>query len=331
MFNLIQELKRDVIRLRENPREYMMEIAKKKNPKLNHKYEKYFAKKEEIEPTKIQLELEVVDNRKSSEIWRSSLSFWSIPISAGYGRRIRFILWDKTHNKVFGIFGLCDPVIGLKVRDEFIGWDKKQKEERLYNLMSAYVLGAIPPYNELYGAKMVALAVGSKEVCRAFNEKYKNKKTLILQRTPLAKLVAVDTMAFFGKSLIYVGLPEWEFVGFTKGQTHVHLNGLWEQCLELAKKINVKSLTRNKFGQGPNWKFRVLREVFQTLGISNVFLSIGLTKGYYFRALAVNWREFLLGKTDEVQYVNKSFEEYFEFWKIKYLRRRVNRWNGKGF
>jgi hypothetical protein len=25
---------------------------------------------------------------------------------------MRFIVWDKTHNKVFGIFGLCDPLIG---------------------------------------------------------------------------------------------------------------------------------------------------------------------------------------------------------------------------
>jgi len=315
--------------LRENPREYMKKIAKEKNPPFNPKYEKYFAKKEEIDPTKIEFELEMVSDKVSSEIFRSGLSFWSVPISSGYGRRMRFIVWDKTHNKVFGIFGLCDPLIGLKIRDDYIGWSKKQREERLYNMMTAYVLGAVPPYNELFGAKLVALAVGCKEVCQAFEEKYKGKKTIIRGRTPLAKLVAVDTMAFFGKSLIYEGLPEWQFLGFTKGLTHIHLNGLWEKCLELAKEMNARSLKRNKFGHGPNWKFRVLREVFSRLGISEEYYDTGIKKGYYFRPLTLEWREFLKGETDQLTYVNKSFEEYVEIWKNKYLRRRLKKWSGK--
>ncbi|MBX0312955.1 MAG: DUF4338 domain-containing protein, partial [Sulfurihydrogenibium sp.] len=243
--------------LQKNPREYMKQLAKNKNPKFNSKHEKYFAKKEEIDPKKIKLELELVNDNKSSEIFKSATSFWSVPISVGYGRRMRFILWDKTHNKVFGIFGLCDPLFGLKTRDEFIGWDKKQKENRLYNIMTAYILGAVPPYNELYGSKMVALAVGSKEVCKLFEEKYKDKKTVIRKRTPIPKLVAVDTMAFFGKSLIYEGLKEWKLLGFTKGQTYIHLDELWDECLNLAKKLKIKGLEKVKVKHGQNWRFRV--------------------------------------------------------------------------
>jgi len=328
---LAEEIERLLQLLRENPREYMRQIAKEKNPPFNPKYERFFAKKEEIDPTKIELELEMVSDERASEIFRCGMSFWSVPISVGYGRRMRFIVWDKTHNKVFGIFGLCDPLIGLKIRDDYIGWDKKQKEERLYNMMTAYVLGAVPPYNELFGAKLVALAVGCKEVCQAFEEKYKGKKTIIRGREPVAKLVAVDTMAFFGESLIYKGLPEWQFLGFTKGLTHIHLNGLWGKCLELAKEMNAKSLKKNKFGHGPNWKFRVLNEVFSRLGLSGEYFETGIEKGYYFRPLAAEWREFLKGETDQLSYVNKSFEEYVEFWKSKYLKRRLKRWSGKAF
>jgi len=326
---LAEEIRKLLQLLRENPREYMRQIAKEKNPPFNPKYERFFAKKEEIDPTKIEFELEMVSSKTSSEIFRSGMSFWSVPISAGYGRRMRFIVWDKTHGKVFGIFGLCDPLIGLKIRDEDIGWNKKQREERLYNMMSAYILGAVPPYNELFGAKLVALAVGCKEVCQAFEEKYKGRKTIIRGREPLAKLAAVDTMAFFGKSLIYEGLPEWQFLGYTKGMTHVHLNGLWEKCLELAREMDARSLERNKFGHGPNWKFRVLNEVFSRLGLSDEYYETGIKKGYYFRPLAAEWREFLKGETDQLSYVNKSFEEYVEFWKSKYLRRRLKRWSGK--
>jgi hypothetical protein len=327
MEKLLQFLKES----RENQREYMRRIAREKNPPFNPKYERFFAKKEEVDPTKIEFELEMVSDDTAGEIFRSAMSFWSVPISVGYGRRMRFIVWDKTHGKVFGIFGLCDPLIGLKVRDNYIGWSKKQREERLYNMMTAYVLGAVPPYNELFGAKLVALAAGCREVCHAFEEKYKGKKTIIRERTPLAKLVAVDTMAFFGKSLIYEGLPEWQFLGFTKGLTHIHLNGLWEKCLELAKEMNAKSLKRNKFGHGPNWKFRVLREVFSRLGLSGEYYETGIQKGYYFRPLVAECREFLKGETDQLTYVNKSFEEYVEFWKEKYLRRRLKRWRGKAF
>jgi hypothetical protein len=326
---LAEEIEKLLRVLRENPREYMRQVAKEKNPPFNPKYERFFAKKEEIDPTKIEFELEMVSDEPSSEIFRSAMSFWSVPISAGYGRRMRFIVWDKTHNKVFGIFGLCDPLIGLKIRDEDIGWSKKQREERLYNMMSAYILGAIPPYNELFGAKLTALAVGCKEVCQAFEEKYRGKKTIIRGREPIAKLAAVDTMAFFGESLIYKGLPEWQFWGFTRGLTHIHLNGLWEKCLELAKEMNARSLERNKFGHGPNWKFRVLNEVFSRLGLSDKYYETGIRKGYYFRPLSAEWREFLKGETDQLTYVNKSFEEYVELWKEKYLRRRVKKWNGK--
>jgi len=328
---LAEEIERLLQLLRENPREYMRQIAKEKNPPFNPKYERFFAKKEEIDPTKIEFELEMVSDEVSGEIFRSGMSFWSVPISVGYGRRMRFIVWDKTHNKVFGIFGLCDPLIGLKIRDDHIGWDKKQREERLYNMMTAYILGAVPPYNELFGAKLVALAVGCKEVCQAFEEKYKGKKTIIRGREPIAKLVAVDTLAFFGKSLIYEGLPEWQFLGFTKGLTHIHLNGLWERSLELAKGMNAKSLKKNKFGHGPNWKFRVLSEVFSRLGLSEEYYETGIKKGYYFRPLAAEWREFLKGETDQLSYVNKSFEEYVELWKSKYLKRRLKRWSGKAF
>jgi hypothetical protein len=328
---LAEEIERLLKLLQENPREYMKKLAKEKNPPFNPKYERFFAKREEIEPQKIEFELELVSDNTAGEIFRSAMSFWSVPISVGYGRRMRFIVWDKTHNKVFGIFGLCDPLIGLKIRDDYIGWDKKQKEERLYNMMSAYVLGAVPPYNELFGAKLVALAVGCKEVCQAFEEKYKGKKTIIRGREPMAKLAAVDTMAFFGKSPIYKGLPEWQFLGYTKGMTHVHLGGLWEKCLELAKEMGVRSLERNKFGHGPNWKFRVLNEVFSRLGLSGKYYETGIEKGYYFRPLALEWREFLKGETDQLSYVNKTFEEYVEFWKSKHLRRRLERWSGKVF
>ncbi|MCI4459205.1 MAG: DUF4338 domain-containing protein [Thermocrinis sp.] len=324
---ILTEIERVLQLMRENPREYMRYVAREVNPGLSPQHYRFFAKKTEIRPEKVQLELELVEGDKLSSLFRSAMSFWSVPISAGYGRRLRFIVWDRTHYKVFGIFGLCDPLIGLRVRDTFIGWSKEQKEERLYNMMTAYVLGAVPPYNELFGAKMVALAVGCKEVCQAFEEKYKGKKTILKGREPLAKLVAVDTMAFFGKSLIYEGLPEWRFLGFTKGTTHIHLSHVWDSLLRIAKELGLNSVDKYSFGQGSNWKFRVLRELFSRLGLSERYFNVGLAKGYYFRPLIKEWKEFLNGQTDQLTYVNKTFEEYVELWRAKYLKRGIRRFS----
>jgi hypothetical protein len=311
--------------VRENAREYFRRVAQAVNPKFDYRYQKFFARKSDIDPEKVDLVLELVDGEYLSGLFRSALSFWGVPVSAGYGRRLRFIIWDKTHYKVFGIFGLCDPVISLKVRDDYIGWDRNQKHERLYNLMSAYVLGAVPPYNELFGSKLVALAVGCKEVCSIFEEKYTGRKTLIRGRQPISKLVAVDTMAFFGKSLIYEGLPEWRFLGFTNGYTHSHLLPFWDDFLEVARELGLSNLDKYRFGNGANWRFRLLRELFSRLGLSDDFLKLELSKGYYFRPLIKEWKEFLNGFSDEITYTNFSFSDYVDFWKGKYLKRAVRR------
>jgi hypothetical protein len=322
--NRIIELKKAVDR---NPREFMKELASELNPKLTPKYRKYFTvNKQEIEPTKIKLELIPVNDAFTDELFKSAMSFWSVPLSAGYGRRMRYIILDKQHYKVFGIFGLCDPVIGFKVRDDFIGWNREQKQDRLYNILTAYILGAIPPYNELYGSKLVAMAVGSKEVSDDFFNKYNGKKTVIKERTPIPKLVAVDTMAYFGKSLIYEGLKEWQFVGFSKGYTHFHLASLWNEALELAKKLNLKTLQEeSRFKHGFSWKLRVWSELFSALKIPKDYLTTEIGKGYYFRPLIENWKEFLTGATEHTVYINKSFEEYVEHWSSKYMRKRINK------
>jgi len=80
---------------------------------------------------------------------------------------------DKSNDKLMGIFGLTDPVIGLKDRDEWIGWTKEQKENRLWHVLDAYILGAVPPYSELLGAKLVASLTTSNEVRDAFRENMK--------------------------------------------------------------------------------------------------------------------------------------------------------------
>jgi len=310
-------------------RESQRRLAEKANTKYKiHQKEaaQYFAGSlKEINPDKIKPRLELVKSPKLRKIFNYAKSYWSVPVSAGFGRRMDYILWDDRAGKVIGIFGLCDPVIALSVRDAFIGWNKEQKKERLYNLMTAYILGAVPPYNQILGAKLVALAAASKEVVEDFYRKYKGKKTVISGKEKPPYLVAIDTMGAFGKSAIYTRLKGWKFVGYTKGKSHLHLTltEVNDILIEVIKKFGDKEILKSyNFGQGPNFKLRVINKALSLLGLQGL-TQHSIKRGYYFAPLAANWREFLTGKDSSPAFTAASLEENFAYWRERWL---VKRW-----
>ena len=86
----------------------------------------YFANGDEINPKKISPRLELVEpNSENSELFLLASLTWSVPVSTGYGRRLRFLIWDDYNDKLMGIIAIKDPGIHLKVREDHIGWDNK--------------------------------------------------------------------------------------------------------------------------------------------------------------------------------------------------------------
>jgi len=315
-------LKGGKLTLIEDIRKVQLRLAETTNlkyRKLKTVVGKYFASSiDEIDPLKIRPRLDFY-----------AKSFWSVPVSSGYGRRMDYILWDDNTGKVIGIFGLCDPVIGLGVRDKFIGWDKELKEKRLYNIMTAYILGAVPPYNQILGAKLVALSAISKEVVEDFKRRYEGTTTTIRKEKKLPYLVAVDTLGAFGKSAIYTRLKGWKFVGYTKGQSHLHLtlNGIYRILLEVIEKFGDGQILRKyRFGEGPNYKMRVVSEALKILGLKrNNLTTHSIKRAYYFAPLAKNWKDFLLGKTDAPELTADPLEENFNYWRQRWLPKGLKR------
>lgn len=116
-----------------------------------------FADGSEIDPSKIRLSLQRVEaDTFESDLFRTASLTWSVPVSNGYGRRLRYLVRDKGHDRLAGLFALGDPVFNLSVRDNLIGWTASDRSSRLVNILDAYVLGAIPPYNMLLGGKAIA-------------------------------------------------------------------------------------------------------------------------------------------------------------------------------
>jgi hypothetical protein len=101
-------------------------------------------------------------------LFRLATLTWSVPVSEGYGRRMRFLVWDDSIGRLMGVIALCDPVFNRNVRDSAIGWGVEDRKDRLVNVMDAYVLGALPPYNSLLCGKLVACLVRTEEVRDCF-------------------------------------------------------------------------------------------------------------------------------------------------------------------
>jgi hypothetical protein len=302
------------------------ELAKQTNTRglqFKSKVIDSFAQPNEIDILKVSPYLVVVETEQQNQIWAYASSFWSIPITTGYGRRVRFLVFDKQNDKLIGIVGLADPIIGLGVRDSFIGWDKDQKVKRLYNCMTAYILGAVPPYNTILGAKLIALTLMFPELRQIVYDKYKDTTPIISGVKKEPHLVYVDTLGAFGKSAIYTRLMNWRFIGYTKGQSHIHItaNGSWQIIKQLVPEEQFKTY---KYGQGPNWKMRILRTGLKAIGFSEDMLSIGWQRGYYCCPLAENWREYLLGKTDTLKWKEYVQPDLIEYWKEKWVLPRID-------
>ena len=148
----------------------------------------YFASGKDIEPDRISPRLQpIYSNSLESRLFRLASLTWSVPVSEGFGRRMRFLVWDDHNQKLIGIIGLGDPVFNLKARDEVIGWTVADRKNRLVHLMDAYVLGALPPYNMLLAGKLVACLVRTAEIAKVFSEKYGETVGIISGKAKRAK------------------------------------------------------------------------------------------------------------------------------------------------
>ncbi|WP_151884162.1 Druantia anti-phage system protein DruA, partial [Pseudomonas putida] len=133
----------------------------------------YFASGTEVIPKKISPALERVSSGTwQSDLFRLASLSWSVPVSSGFGRRLRYLVWDQSNGKLMGIIAVGDPVFNLGVRDKFIGWNSHDRGARLVNIMDAYVLGALPPYNTLLCGKLIACLLRSRDLYNDFAHAY---------------------------------------------------------------------------------------------------------------------------------------------------------------
>ncbi len=274
------------------------EFLKKKARKLLSSV----ANGDEIIPSQIEPELVVVKGDTiENDVFRFLTLYWSVPVSQGYGRRMRFLVKDKQNGKVIGLFALADPVFNLRVRDKWIGWNVEERRSMLRNVMDAFVLGAIPPYSLLLGGKLVCILTTAKEVRQAYREKYKDTVSVISGRRHNNELVLLTTTSALGKSSLYdrIKLENRLFfipVGNTRGYGHFHIpQDIFKDMRKLLEAIGHPYAKENRYGHGPNWRMRVIRRALQECDLHAQMLQHSIERTTYVIPLAENTRAHLRG------------------------------------
>lgn len=292
----------------------------------------YIADGDEVVPHEIRPKLVVVKPESEHELlFRYACLHWSIPVSAGYGRRLRFLVFDESNGKLLGLFGLGDPVYSMQARDQWIGWDKENKAKNLYHIMDAYVLGAVPPYSLLLGGKLVAMLVCSNEVRDAFRKKYNGKQSLIRQETRPPYLVMVTTTSALGRSSIYNririnGQQYWTSLGFTQGSGEFHFsNGVYGDIRAYVEKYCEPTAKHVAWGTGFRNKREVIRKCLSQIGLSADLIYHGIRREIFAAPLGRDAIRFLKGEVKRPCFYDWPASELSEAFKDRWLIGRAER------
>jgi len=314
-----------------------MSISRKKILNKNKEWiEKYvdlakenLAQGKDVLKSNILPRIEICKTQKQHNLFRIFRYYWSSPYSEYVGRRIRLLIRDDgmDNSPIIGIAALGSSIIHIPSRDKWIGWDKGTRTNNIIYTMDAYVLGALPPYNYLLGGKLVSYILASNEIREIYKKKYKGKSTIIRERKA-DDLICIFTTSLYGNSSQYNRLKYenrllYIPIGYTSGYGTLHIAN--ETFLAMQQLLSEKGIMiTNRFGDGPNWRMRIIRTASDIVGFdSDVLLRHSYKRGIYAIPLTENFRSFLLGKADRPIYYDLPLETLVKFWKKRWLNMRL--------
>ena len=295
----------------------------------------HFADGKDIDPARIEPIVTPVRTELDADLFRFATLTWSVPVSSGYGRRSRFIVRDRQNGKMMAIFALGDPVIAQSSRDRAIGWNTEQRNRRLYNVYDGFVLGAVEPYRQLIAGKLVALLALSNETRDFLFQKYTGSTTGIRKEEKDPTPVLITTSSALGKSSIYNRLTYnknlmFHSVGMTKGfGTFQFSESLFEELREYVRQDVLDApdakAGSSKYGSGPNWRFRIIRNALKSLGIPEESLQHNVRREVFLAPTASNWDAYLRGDVDEYEPFDLPADAIGEYWRERWAIGRAER------
>lgn len=221
------------------------------------------------------------------------------------------------------------------------------------SLMELNVCGAIPPYNEILGGKLVALLAISPQVVHDYKKRYVDKASEIASRLKGEPVCRPADLVYVGTtSLYYVGSSQynrlkipgkvfdtdfdivWKQLGMTIGFGTMHISKATTMSLTEATSDGFNRIN-HVFGEGSSPKMRLLtmsiRELLESTNEdSKDFSKHAMSRIVYGACLAKNTFDYLLGRdfepkyyTDMADYVSGT-QKIVDFWRNRWLKSRLN-------
>lgn len=341
-------------------------LHKKRLMKCIETIRKYTISGEQIDPAKIRLEIRLIMNDDNSNSNGSSstsnitttatdeleelyffwnIAWWSTPYERSCGRRIRLLLWDVTHNAPFGLVNLQSPPLRLAALNRYLGLSERNGDSKMVTYwlnqsMYAQRIGALPPYNELLGSKMVALTLSAKEIREIYESKYghNNKKKIIddnhttTAATAIpSRLLFITTTGIYGKSSVYERVKIklrgrcWhvcKFLGYTSGYGTYHIpEELYRRAKELLALHNIDNRTGLQYGSSR--KLRLLDRASKLLGLPDITYH-GIKHGVYIFEHITNLHK-VIHSNEEPHFTDFTFNELERYWKLRWCISRSER------
>ena len=269
-------------------------------------------------------------NAKGSEIWNALRTFLStMKNNSNIGRNLNFLIRDKVTKKYLGVTCMSSDFLDLTPRDEYIGWDRVAKTQRMINhtCIGSTIVPIQPLGYNLVGGKLLALLCLSDTVEKTWEYQYKDK------------LVGVTTTSLYGKTKViplsqYDRLKHWKKMGWTAGSVSYEPTKPTRMMIQnwLKKNHTYKYfewyVAKKDTGQPHKRDHRNRSHTFtyNKLGIDKKLIKSDHARGIYFGELFTNTREFLREETNTTgltRAFDNSTEALTDLWKNKYAKKRL--------
>lgn len=241
---------------------------------------------------------------------------------------MRFVVYDEFHEAVIGIIGFQSPPADLACRDSLFQYPSKKKLSFVNRTMDVYTIGAIPPYSNILGGKLIAGLVSCNEVRQAYWRVYAGKRTIMEGEKIEQPLVAVTTTSAFGRSSIYNRLKYKdrllaEPIGFTQGYGTVHLEEVYPEVVRLLRSETSDFVTGG-YGVGPKIRWQHFTKALELLDLPHSCFNHGLRREVFLFRFFENLEEGMSGGEFGRPF-NLTASEYSDFWMERWASPRSDR------
>jgi hypothetical protein len=216
------------------------------------------------------------------------------------------------------------------------------------------VCGAVPPYSPLTGGKLVAMLLASPEVVLAYEKRYADAESVIASSIAGRAIVRHPHLVMLGTTSIYGSEPNqytrvqipcdaiggvkgssvrFELLGKTEGYGTFQFSDQTVDALgEAVAQFKGGKRVNSIFGEGVNPRLRKIRDGLDLFGLdSDELLMHGNPRLVYAVPLALNFRDYILGKATKPEYPfsleapKSTSKAIVKWWAERWLSKRIQR------